>query len=216
MKLAPEGAGIWGVCAAFGILLTASGFLFEIPFIWIGLGWLPFIVSAWFFRDPQRTPPDDSNIIVAPADGKIIFVGKPEEKYSAYGFDRKLSIFMSPLNVHVNRVPATGKVTDMKYNPGKCLTAFHEKASELNEQQFIAVDTSWGVVGFVQIAGWLARRIVCHLQIGQLVSTGERFGVIKFGSRLDVYLPPGTELVVNLNQRVHAGKTILGRFNEKN
>ncbi|MBU1651527.1 phosphatidylserine decarboxylase, partial [bacterium] len=167
MRLAPQGATIWGSCAVFGAVLTVFKALFVFP-IWIAIvGWLPFIAAAWFFRDPDRKIPVASDVVIAPADGKIIVIDSPEEKYESFGFQQKISIFMSPLNVHVNRIPSTGLIAELKYKKGRFLTAFHDKASELNEQQFIALQTEHGMVGFVQIAGWLARRIVCQLQVGQ-------------------------------------------------
>ncbi len=218
MRLAPDGKIIW-VPAAFAALicLIAAGVRADQSSLWIGLiGVIPFLVTALFFRDPERDIPDIPGAVLAPADGKIIKIAKSEVGESSDSQRVMVSIFMSPLNVHVNRIPISGVVTKLRYNKGKFLTAFHEKASQLNEQQRIGVETPYGNMDFVQIAGWLARRIICNLEMKQKVESGQRFGLIRFGSRLDLYLPAECELKISIDQKVCAGETIIGVFHEKN
>ncbi len=216
MRLAPEGKIIWGPAVGFWILcLFFAMLLRSSASIWLGaVGLLPAALTAYFFRDPRRTAPQMPGVVVAPADGKIIAIRE------VAGNDnnddrRKISIFMSPLNVHVNRIPISGTVEKLLYSPGEFLAAFQDKSSDLNERQFIRIRSRWGIVDCVQIAGWLARRIVCNLEEGQEVTTGERFGLIRFGSRLDVYLPSECEVKATLGQRVRAGETVIGAFHEK-
>lgn len=218
MRLAPEGKPILVVAAILGLLGTAVADVWLRGYLqWvIVLSFLPLMYSLWFFRDPERRPPSLPNAVVAPADGKIIEL-KADVKTSKDDESRyKISIFMSPFSVHVNRIPISGTIAMLQYNKGRFLTAFHKKASLLNEQQAIEIETHLGGVGCIQIAGWLARRIACHLHVGQRVRTGDRFGMIRFGSRLDVYIPQNCELRVNFGQKVTAGKTVIGVLHEKN
>lgn len=181
--------------------------------------WMPLVAagvvftlfSLWFFRNPDRTPPAGEGIVVSPADGKVVYCGDdPPGRYAAAAAKR-VSVFMSPLDVHVNRAPVSGRVSSVKYNPGKFHAANVEKASLLNEQNGVEIVTEEGrTVTYVQIAGWLARRIVCDVKEGDAVRVGERVGLIRFGSRLDVYLPSDAEVRVALGDRVRAGETILG------
>ncbi|RJP74766.1 MAG: phosphatidylserine decarboxylase family protein, partial [Candidatus Zixiibacteriota bacterium] len=168
----------------------------------------------YFFRDPERRPPDLPGAVVAPADGKIIDLSLVEAGPVHDSAARKVSIFMSPFNVHVNRIPVEGVVKALRYSPGKFAAAFQSKASLDNERQYVDFAGPYGRVGCVQIAGWLARRIVCHLRVGQAVHPGERYGMIRFGSRLDLYLPPECDIRVKLNDRVRAGETIVGVLHE--
>ena len=165
-----------------------------------------------FFRDPQRIPPEGSeSMILSPADGKVVFVGKAQSNRYLEGDWEKISIFMSVFNVHVNRIPITGKVSDIFYHKGRFFSANLDKSSEKNEQNAIILEHNgrWKVI-FVQIAGLIARRIVCRLKRGDDVSRGARFGLIRFGSRVEVYLPMGSLLVVKEGEKVKAGKTVLG------
>jgi phosphatidylserine decarboxylase len=218
MKLAPEGRPILVAATCLGVLLTLVVVTWAPQqFNWLAvLSFSPLAFGLWFFRDPVRQAPDDPGAVVAPADGKIIEIEVDARSREHAKGRRKVSIFMSPFNVHVNRVPVSGVIAAMRYSKGKFLTAFHEKASLLNEQQVIEIESSLGRVGCVQIAGWLARRIVCHLEEGQRVRTGERFGMIRFGSRLDVYVPSNCRLQVTMGQRVTAGETVIGVLHEKN
>ena len=181
------------------------------------LGWIGFILSLWciyVFRDPHRFPPDNPNIYVSPADGKILNV-KESSSPDILGDDKskkmmKISIFMNVFNVHVNRIPIAGKVSWLKYIPGTFFNASLDKASENNERMVIKIETIKKIdVYLVQIAGLIARRIKCDLKENQKVNLGERFGIIRFGSRVDLYLPMNSNIKVIEGQTVIAGETIL-------
>lgn len=162
-----------------------------------------------FFRDPDRKIPDKDGIIISPADGKII-VFKENITNPFVGENcNQISIFMSPLNVHVNRIPISGKVEHLKYYEGKFIAAFEDKASENNERMETGITSSYGKVLFTQIAGFIARRIVNELKVGDEVRMGERFGMIKFGSRVDIFVPAKFSPKVKINENVFAGETIL-------
>jgi len=173
------------------------------------------LITLNFFRDPDRTTPQKDGIIVSPADGKIININN--DSYNDYigGQANKISIFMSPLNVHVNRIPVSGLIEYLNYFEGKFIAAFEDKASANNERMEIGIESNHGKVMFSQIAGFVARRIVTELEIGDTVKIGERFGMIKFGSRVDVYTPLNWKPVVHLNQIVTAGETILFELADK-
>ena len=181
---------------------------------------LLFVLSAGifvfnFFRDPNRTTPQDQAVVISPADGKVVLIKDIFDKEFLKQDGIQVSIFMSPLNVHVNRFPISGKVEYFKHIPGKYIVAFAEKSSEVNERTHIGIVGDRGYkVFFKQIAGTIARRIVANLTIGQSAVIGERFGMIKFGSRVDVIMPKGTNVQVTLNQNVRAGETILARYLE--
>lgn len=186
-------------------------------FALLGWGFLTLVLLAlslftvYFFRNPERCIPQEPGIIVAPADGKVIFVGQVMEERYAREEVTKISIFMSVFNVHVNRVPCTGKVIDMFYNKGEFFNASLDKASMQNEQAGILLETESGKqLLFVQIAGLVARRIVTYPVIGDMLQRGARYGLIRFGSRVDVYLPAGTDVRVRIGDRTVAGETILG------
>lgn len=168
-----------------------------------------------FFRDPERIPPPGDNLIVAPADGKIIKVQNVSgDRYM--GQDAKLvCIFMNPFNVHVNRNPVSGTVTQVERIKGRFLSAYKDEAPIQNEQAVIAVDSAYGRIIFKQIAGFVARRVVCNLNPGQKVSRGERMGIIKFGSRVDILLPLNSEIHVKTGDRVKAGMTVIAAINHE-
>ena len=165
-----------------------------------------------FFRDPERITPGGERHIIAPADGKIVVVKDVEVAEYLHSRARQVSIFMSPLNVHVNRNPIAGVVQHVRYVPGEYFAAFEDKASEKNEQTIIGVENSHGKVLFKQIAGFIARRIVCTLKVGDSVKAGERFGMIKFGSRVDVFVPEDAVLNVKVGDITVAGETVLADF----
>jgi phosphatidylserine decarboxylase len=170
--------------------------------------------TVWFFRDPVRIPPEDtSTLLLAPADGKVIELVEEHDFLYIKGPARRVSIFLSPLNVHVNRIPADGTVEYDRYVPGEYLVAWHPKASEKNERSEIGIRHPSGTqVLFKQIAGAIARRIVYYPRPGDHVKAGDRFGIVKFGSRMDVLVPPHIEFDVEIGQRVQAGVTIIGRL----
>jgi phosphatidylserine decarboxylase len=182
---------------------------------WASLGMLVVtLLAANFFRDPDREVPEGENLVVSPADGRVVAIdqGRVAESMPGESFQR-VSIFMSPLNVHVNRVPASGEVISVRHTPGRFLAAFSDRASAENERSEVVMrDRAGRPLVFVQIAGWLARRIICRLQPGQSVIQGVRYGLIMFGSRLDVYLPPTAAVRVKLGDRVHAGSDVIGEF----
>jgi phosphatidylserine decarboxylase len=189
---------------------------FWAPIFWIGL-----ILTSWcvyFFRDPPRVTPIGSNLVVSPADGRVsaVSVGvAPRELGLGEQTRRRISIFMSVFDCHVNRSPLAGKIAKIVYTPGKFLNADLDKASEGNERNGLIIESENGPVGVVQIAGLVARRIVCFVKEDDTVSAGERFGLIRFGSRLDVYLPLGANVVVAEGQKAIAGETVLARFGEE-
>lgn len=215
--------------ASFRILhlripVVREGLVFIFPllsisvFLWI-LG-----ISAWawffslltvfvisFFRDPERSIPAGDKAILSPADGKIIRIESCTEERFLKGPAIKVSIFMSVFNVHVNRIPLSGRIAEVAYRPGKFVSANLDKASAANEQNALLLEAAGGTkLLFVQIAGLIARRIVCWVRKGDPVERGRRFGLIRFGSRMDVYLPPNVQIQARLGQKAYGGQTILG------
>ncbi len=173
---------------------------------------LIFLFFIFFFRDPARDIPDGEHLILSPADGKVICI-KPFDSLDFVGGKGTLiSVFMSVFNVHVNRAPVSGSVRYFRYNPGKFFPAFKDKASLENEQTELGLENDHGKVILKQIAGIMARRIVCKLKSGDSVKAGESFGMIKFGSRVDLFLSENVKIKVKLKQRVKAGETIIGVF----
>src|ERR1700753_767024 len=205
----PEGYPFIGGFALVSLILF---------WIWSPLGWIGTVLTIWralFFRDPVRVTPVREGIVVAPADGRISMIA-PALPPAELGLgDRplpRISIFMSVFNCHVNRSPAAGQIDRIAYRPGKFVNAELDKASEDNERNALVISTSNGRIGVVQIAGLVARRIVCFVREGQATGAGERFGLIRFGSRLDVYLPEGTQSLVSEGQTAIAGETVLADF----
>jgi phosphatidylserine decarboxylase len=163
---------------------------------------------AYFFRDPDRIVPQDVGLVVSPADGRVIFAGPAPTETSPPGLWLQITIFLSPIDVHINRSPVAGHVTKIEYRPGRFLPAYDERAGE-NELNEIWVDSDGTMVVFRQVVGILARRIVCRIQQGQHVERGQRIGLMKFGSRMDVFLPPSAELRAREGEQVIAGETVL-------
>ena len=187
-------------------LACAAAWAFDVR---VALGLLPLLALVlWFFRDPERRSSADPGCFVSPADGKVVDVSSAHHPFT--GTALRVAIFMSPLDVHVNRAPFAGTVAHLEYVPGARWMAFDPKASEQNERFYVGLDTAAGPVIITQIAGFLARRIVCRLGQGDRLERGERFGMIKLGSRVDVYLPPAVECSVSVGQRVRAGETTIG------
>lgn len=169
------------------------------------------LFTMFFFRDPVREVKAEPNILVSPADGKIVAIDTLENEPFIGGKALKVSIFLSVFDVHINRVPTEGTIDYVKYNPGKFLAAYEDKASLVNEQTEIGMTALNGdKVIYKQIAGLIARRIVCNLKEGQKVSTGERFGLIRFGSRTDIIMPFSSELKIEMGQKVKGGLTTIG------
>ncbi|MCF3641571.1 phosphatidylserine decarboxylase [Rhizobium sp. TRM95111] len=202
----------WKFVAAFFVVSLVLGLLWE-PLMWIG-----FLLTAWcayFFRDPQRVTPQDDDIVVSPADGRvssIAMVTPPAELELGSDPMLRISVFMNVFNCHVNRAPMRGRVAHVAYRAGKFLNAELDKASQENERNGLVIETVHGRIGVVQIAGLVARRIVCWTAMNDSLEVGERFGLIRFGSRLDVFLPAGAESRVSLGQTAIAGETVLAEF----
>ena len=193
---------------------VATLIAFFAGFTWVTvLFFLLTLFVVWFFRNPERTIPDNPLQLISPADGKVIRIEEvTSEEYSGRSF-LKISIFMNVFNVHVNRIPCSGEVFAIRYKPGKFLSANLDKASALNERNTVMIRTDDGrEILTVQIAGLIARRIVCWLKEGIKVKKGERFGLIRFGSRVEVFLPLGSTLLVKIGDKVRAGETPIGEL----
>ncbi|NIP42133.1 MAG: phosphatidylserine decarboxylase family protein [candidate division Zixibacteria bacterium] len=213
MKIASEGlffiypgAVVFVILLILYIVLDLAVLIYPVVASAIFLGF-----TLFFFRDPERNAPDISRALLAPADGKIIALDNTIPGY-LNGFNTRLSIFLSMLNVHVNRIPTSGIIQRLEYHPGQFKPAFTEKAAELNEHTIIEIDNKYGRIGLCQRAGTIARRIVCNLSKGQRVNRGERFGMIRFGSRVDVYMPENVRTFSRIGDRVKAGETVIGEF----
>lgn len=218
MTIHKEGYTSIALCILFIFMINAV-----IQFLFPDLKWLHwtiyilsftlFIIILQFFRSPFIHLEQNETQVICPADGKVVVIEETEE--TEYLKDKRiqLSVFMSPINVHVNRNPVSGIVKYFKYHPGKFLVAWHPKSSTENERTTVVIETSNGVsILFRQIAGALARRIVCYSKEGEQAVQGEQFGFIKFGSRVDIFLPLGTEVNVDLGQAVKGGTTVLARL----
>ena len=204
----------WRFIAAFAAVtflaaLTGAAWLF----------WRLMVLTLWsiyFFRDPPRGVPQEDGLLIAPADGLVQMVTEavaPSELGLGDQPLTRVSIFLSVFDVHINRAPCAGTVEVVAYRPGKFLNAAADKASEENERMAIALRRTDGrLIGCVQIAGWVARRIVCRIKAGQAIAAGERFGHIRFGSRTDLYLPPGARLLVAVGQRMIGGETVMAEL----
>jgi phosphatidylserine decarboxylase len=202
----------FGVITAIVIVTIIIGLLVNnnwLKYLLIIAPLLFLIFSINFFRDPDRTTPQGDNIIVSPADGKVLFIKEVLDTRYINGKAKQISVFMSPLNVHVNRIPISGTVEYVKYHEGKFIAAFEDKASEENERSEFGINSSYGKVFFTQVAGFIARRIVYELKEGDKVTAGERFGMIKFGSRVDIIVPDSWKEKVKKDDIVYAGETIL-------
>jgi phosphatidylserine decarboxylase len=195
-----------------GVVLIFLGVIGNWPWITV-LGLLAGGFFAYFFRDPERPIPQEPMVIVSPADGKVVLVDEVKENEFLKSSTRRVAIFMNVFDVHVNRSPVTGTVREMQHRPGEYKAAFRQDAAVHNEQQALVLDSDTGRrVLVVQIAGLLARRIISVVKPGQQLARGERFGMICFGSRVDLYLPPETEIQVKVGDRVKAGSSIIGRW----
>lgn len=209
----PEGRRFVAIFAAITILLAM---------IWEPLGWIGAGLTVWcyyFFRDPKRSTPMREGLVISPADGIVSLIEKavpPAELGMSDAPLTRVSVFMSVFNCHVNRAPIGGKVKAIAYRPGKFFNASLDKASSDNERNSLCIEMEDGrQIAVVQIAGLVARRIVCFTEVDAPLKTGERFGLIRFGSRLDVYLPDGVNPMVNLGQTMVAGETVLADLTSK-
>jgi len=198
------------------ILPLAGATLLALVAGYRGLGLVLLLLTLfvlWFFRNPQRKTPEKEKLVISPADGKVIRIEETASEEQPGKTCLKISIFMNIFNVHVNRIPYSGRVRFIRYRPGKFLSANLDKASALNERNTVMVQTDDGrEIITVQIAGLIARRIVCWLREGMQVRKGDRFGLIRFGSRLEVFLPLGSAILVEVGDRVRAGETPIGEL----
>jgi len=213
MRITPYGSGSVAKTAIFCSAAFIAGLLLPKPGgAAVSAAALLFLAfTLYFYRDPERSVPDEPGVIIAPADGKILLNQIVDHPVAGPG-STLVSIFMSPFNVHVNRIPIDGRVIDTLYHPGKFLMAFDHRSMTDNERTEIGLDTTAGPVWFCQVSGFLARRIVCTLEKGDKVKTGNRFGMIKFGSRVDIFLPAGIQVNAPIGMKTVAGETILGRI----
>lgn len=206
MRIAPEGKPL---VVGLALASVAAGVIALLAGIWVAA--LPLLVAltlvTWFFRDPERTPPDDPALIVSPADGRVLDVIRVHEHDLLRAPATRVSIFMSPLDVHVNRSPVEGVIERIRHTRGRFRAAFADKASEDNERTAIVLASGGRRYLVVQIAGAVARRIVCRRREGERLARGERYGMIMFGSRVDVYLPLDVRVRVAPRTRVRAGTT---------
>jgi len=183
------------------------------------LSFIPLILAAFvmfFFRDPYREIPQSKDSIVSPADGKVINIQDIYDDMFLHGKGKKISIFLSIFDVHINRSPIQGRVSFKKYVPGRFLAAYNSRASVENERNYIGIENDRLRVLVTQIAGFIARRIVCYININDTLEKGEKLGLIKFGSCTEIVLPENVEVLVNVGDKVKGGETILGRLNDEN
>jgi len=207
LPLAPEGYPFVIAPALAGLLAWLFGYAPVAVVLWL-LG----IFCIAFFRDPARSSDASGDAVLSPADGKVLKLVPSPAEFAAIGLPQQVSIFMSPANVHVNRAPISGTVTRAAYKAGSKFPAYRDKASELNEHSVVVIEGKAGKVGYKQIAGAVARRVVCDLAEGEKVERGQRVGLIKFGSRVDVFLPAGAVIAVTAGERTRAGVTVVARL----
>jgi phosphatidylserine decarboxylase len=202
--LDPAGAPfIVGALALALIAGAAFAWILAIPFLAVGA------FFAFFFRDPDRISPHDDDVVVSPADGRVLIAGDALAEGTPPGEWKQISIFLSPMDVHVNRIPVSGRVTRVTYTPGTFRPAYRHDAGVANERSEIWIDHHGQTIVARQIVGILARRVVCRAQAGAEVRAGERYGIMKFGSRMDIFLPPTASLKVQVGQSVRGGETVI-------
>ena len=182
------------------------------------LPWLAAVFGAvalfmvYFFRDPERAIPSQADAVVAPADGRVLIAGDAEAAAAPPGSWKQISIFLSPLDVHINRIPIDGRVSRVQYTPGRFLAAYRPESARENERNEVYIERDGGMLVCRQVVGVLARRLVCRVAPGASVRTGERYGLMKFGSRIDLYLPPRSTLRVAVGDRVRGGETVVATW----
>jgi phosphatidylserine decarboxylase len=214
VNFAREGYGFMAAAAVVAVIGFATAWMMRSYSLWL-VAFLLAIVALWvayFFRDPERTGARGNRVVVCPADGKVVQITQVDEPAFLHGQAVRVSIFMNVFDVHVNRYPVSGRVAYLHYNPGKFLNAAAEKSSLENEQSTTGIESDSRKVMVRQIAGLIARRIVTYPQLGDTVQQGDRLGIIRFGSRVDVFLPVGTTIDVKLGERVVAGTTVLAEL----
>jgi len=205
------------VVVLISLALFILSYFLENNILKIGIALVTFLFllfTLYFFRDPERTSPKLDNVVISPADGKVLLIKKVLSNKYVNGEAWQVSVFMSPLNVHVNRIPIDGKVELVNYVKGEYLVAFHDKADARNERSEIGILSKFGKVFFTQVAGFVARRIVYELSEGDSVQMGKRFGMIKFGSRVDIVVSTDWDLKVKENDIVRSGESIIFEYNK--
>ena len=212
MRLDPAGLPFIGGALALAVVSGAAiGWMLAVPFAALGL------FFAFFFRDPERTVPDAGHQVLAPADGRVLVAGAVQAGAApaaattpaGRGTWQQISIFLSPMNVHVNRIPVSGRITRVNYQPGRFLPAYHNDAAAANERSEIWIDHHGETVVARQIVGILARRVVCRVQPGADVRAGDRYGIMKFGSRMDIFVPSTARFTVKVGETVRGGETVI-------
>jgi phosphatidylserine decarboxylase len=221
MKFAPEGypfiisacllSGVAAVILLWVIRHADSSISITLASVFFGTSLLLVFFMAFFFRDPDRVIPAGEGIFVSPADGKVIGIRDVSDQQFTGAGATEISIFMSPLDVHVNRSPCDGRVMAVRHSPGIFMAAYRDDASLRNENIVMLLETGHGNVLVRQVAGFVARRAVCRVREGDVLKRGERYGIIKFSSRLDMYLPKDAEIKVALGERVKAGETVVAK-----
>ena len=204
MRIDPAGAPFIAAALAFGLVFGVAG-------VW-ALAWPCLILGGgflFFFRDPDRRSPSDEHIVLSPADGRVLVAGPAMADATPPGSWQQVSIFLSPLDVHVNRIPASGRVTRVAFQRGKFLPAYRRDAATLNERCEVWIDHTGQMIVARQVVGVLARRVVCRVTSGTEVRAGDRFGIMKFGSRMDVFIPPSATIQVKVSDLVRGGETII-------
>ncbi len=215
MKLAPEGNIIIYPLTITWILSIITVYVYSLDSLYI----VSVVLSIFlifclnFFRDPKRIVPKQDNLILSPADGKIIKISDFVDPKSGEKL-KLISIFLSVFNVHANRMPIDGKFIDINHVKGEFLAAFDHKASDKNERMEISIETKIGIIKVKQIAGLVARRILCHAKVGEKMQAGGRLGFIRFGSRTDIILPASINLEIKLDQKVFGGETVIGKYGQ--
>lgn len=207
MRLDPAGLPFIGGALLLALISGAAvAWALAIPFVVLGL------FFTFFFRDPHRISPADPHVVLSPADGRVLIAGPAvADAAPAPGADawKQISIFLSPMDVHVNRIPASGRVTKVTYSPGRFLPAYRHEAGSTNERSEIWIDHGGQTVVARQVVGMLARRVVCRARVGDDVRAGDRFGIMKFGSRMDIFLPLTATISVVAGQMVRGGETVI-------
>lgn len=194
-----------------GALVPALALAAFVPWLAAGFGAVA-LFMVYFFRDPERTTPAESGAVVSPADGRVMVAGDAEPASSPPGAWKQISIFLSPLDVHINRIPIDGRVTRVEYTPGRFLAAYRPESARVNERNEVYIEREGGTLVCRQVVGVLARRLVCRVAAGANVRTGQRYGLMKFGSRIDLYLPPRATLRVAVGDRVRSGETVVATW----
>jgi phosphatidylserine decarboxylase len=204
MRLDPAGLPFIGGALLLAVVSGAAvAWVLAIPFVALGA------FFAFFFRDPERACPDDADSVLSPADGRVLVAGPAVPAAAPPGSWLQISIFLSPMDVHINRIPASGRVTKVSYTPGRFLPAYRHDAASANERSEIWIDHNGQTIVARQIVGILARRVVCRAQTGADVRAGDRYGIMKFGSRMDIFLPTTATLEVQVGQTVRGGETVI-------